>query len=128
MNVPPSSPDRIRELAQIGLMAARRCDLATAEAIFSALELTHPDRAVPYLGLGLARFAVGSLPDALAALDRGLRVASASEHPPLHTLRGAVLLAAGRRAEGEAALRRAGEVPLARAVLEGPAIASWAVA
>lgn len=120
MSALPSSPERIRELAQVGVMAARRCDVSTAEVIFGALELTHTDRAVPYLGLGLARLSIGSLPDALAALDRGLRFVKEDEHPPLHTLRGVVLLAAGRRAEGEAALRRAGDFPLARAVLENP--------
>ncbi len=120
MDVRLCSTDRLRELAQIGVMAARRCDVSTAEVIFGALALTHVDRAVPYLGLGLAHFSIGALPDALAALDRGLRFAKEEEHPPLHTLRGVVLLAAGRRAEGEAALRRAGDFPLAQAVRENP--------
>ena len=34
--IPVLDHERIRELAQIGLMAARRCDIQTAEVIFSA--------------------------------------------------------------------------------------------
>lgn len=114
--IPILAHERIRELAQIGLMAARRCDTQTAEVIFSAIEQSHPQRSMAYAGQALARLAVGRTADALRAVDRGLRLAQAADHPELHTWRSVVLLAAGRQQESAAALRQAGGHPLAVAM------------
>ena len=116
--IPVLDHERIRELAQIGLMAARRCDIQTAEVIFSAIEQSHPQRSMAYAGQALARMAVGRTAEALRAVDRGLRLAQPADHAELHTLRAVVLLSTGRRLESEAALREAGDNPLAVAMRE----------
>lgn len=117
--------EQIRALAEIGIMAARRRDVDTAELIFHAIELSHPDRSMAYAGQALARLAVGRPAQALAAVDRGLRLARPEDHGELHTLRGVALLAVGRPAECGVALRQAGDNPLAMA-MRGPAPAAAA--
>ena len=99
-------------------MAARRRDVDTAEVIFRAIELSHPNRSMAYAGQALARLAVGRPAQALAAVDRGLRLARPEDHGELHTLRGVALLAVGRPAECGVALRQAGDNPLAMAMRE----------
>lgn len=113
----PLAHDRVRDLAQVGLMAARRCDIDTAEIIFSAIERSHPHRSMAYAGEVMARLAVGRLQDALLAADRGLRLTQPEDHAELHTLRGLALRAAGRQRESDEALLRAGDYPLAQAML-----------
>ncbi len=115
--------EQIRALAEIGIMAARRRDVDTAEVIFRAIELSHPNRSMAYAGQALARLAVGRPAQALAAVDRGLRLARPEDHGELHTLRGVALLAVGRPAECGVALRQAGDNPLAVAMRE-PAAAT----
>lgn len=110
--------EQIRALAEIGIMAARRRDVDTAEVIFRAIELSHPNRSMAYAGQALARLAVGRPAQALAAVDRGLRLARPEDHGELHTLRGVALLAVGRPAECGVALRQAGDNPLAVAMRE----------
>jgi Flp pilus assembly protein TadD len=110
--------EQIRALAEIGIMAARRRDVDTAEVIFRAIELSHPNRSMAYAGQALARLAVGRPAQALAAVDRGLRLARPEDHGELHTLRGVALLAVGRPAECGVALRQAGDNPLAMAMRE----------
>ncbi len=117
----PLNHEQVRTLAQIGLMAARRCDTDCAEVIFAAIGLSHPDRAMAYAGQAMARLAVGRLSDALSAADRGLRLARPADHADLHAIRGLVLQVAGRQAESEAALRQAGAQPLALEMLGTPA-------
>lgn len=112
--------EQVRVLAQIGLMAARRCDTDTAEVIFAAIVRSHPDRSIAYAGQAMARLAVGRLADALFAADRGLRMARLEDHADLHAIRGLVLKAAGRQAESDAALRQAGAQPLAQEMLGTP--------
>ncbi len=122
----PLAHEQIRILAQIGLMAARRCDTDTAEVIFAAIARSHPDRSMAYAGQAMARLAVGRLPDALAATDRGLRLAREEDHADLHAIRGLVLKAAGRQNESEAALRQAGSHPLAEEISSlQPAVAMF---
>lgn len=110
--------EQIRALAEIGIMAARRRDVDTAEVIFRAIELSHPNRSMAYAGQALARLAVGRPAQALAAVDRGLRLARPEDHGELHALRGVALLAVGRPAECGVALRQAGDNPLAVAMRE----------
>ncbi len=110
--------EQIRALAEIGIMAARRRDVDTAEVIFRAIELSHPNRSMAYAGQALARLAVGRPAQALAAVDRGLRLARPEDHGELHTFRGVALLAVGRPAECGVALRQAGDNPLAMAMRE----------
>jgi Flp pilus assembly protein TadD len=86
--------------------------------IFRAIELSHPNRSMAYAGQALARLAVGRPAQALAAVDRGLRLARPEDHGELHTLRGVALLAVGRPAECGVALRQAGDNPLAMAMRE----------
>jgi len=66
---------------------------------------------------------VGRPAQALAAVDRGLRLARPEDHGELHTLRGVALLAVGRPAECGVALRQAGDNPLAMAMREPAAAA-----
>jgi len=110
--------EQIRAQAEIGIMAARRRDVDSAEVIFRAIELSHPNRSMAYAGQALARLAVGRPAQALAAVDRGLRLARPEDHGELHTLRGVALLAVGRPAECGVALRQAGDNPLAMAMRE----------
>ncbi len=109
----PLAHETIRCLAQVGLMAARSCDIDTAEVIFAAIERSHPGRSMAYAGQAMARLAVGRLPEALLATDRGLRLSRSEDHPDLHAFRGLVLRAMQRQKESDAALRQAGEHPLA---------------
>lgn len=120
--------EQIRALAEIGIMAARRRDVDTAEVIFRAIELSHPNRSMAYAGQALARLAVGRPAQALAAVDRGLRLARPEDHGELHTLRGVALLAVGRPAECGVALRQAGDNPLAVAMREPAPAAPTALA
>lgn len=110
--------EQIRALAEIGIMAARQRDVDTAEVIFQAIERSHPNRSMAYAGQALARLAVGRHAEALAAVDRGLRLARPEDHGELHALRGVALLAVGRPAECGVALRLAGDNPLAVAMRE----------
>lgn len=118
-SLPPAlDHEQVRALAQVGLMAARRCDVNTAEVIFAAIERSHPQRAMAYAGQVVARLAVGRLKAALQAADRGLCRVRPQDQAELHTLRGVVLLAEGRRRESEEALRQAGAHPLAQALAQ----------
>ena len=116
----PLPHETVRTLAQVGLLAGRSRDIDTAEVIFSAIERSYPDRAMAYAGLAMARLAAGRLRDALAVADRGLRLAQLEEHADLHAFRGLVLKALGRQMESDAALRQAGQQPIALELLAHP--------
>ncbi len=113
----PLPNEQLRLLYEIGLMAASTGDAARAEKIFAALERVKPQGCGGYVGRAVGLMFDGKLIDALAILDKGLRLADASEHPELHAFRGLVLQVAGRSAESTKAFLAAGDLPMARALL-----------
>lgn len=114
----PLAHEEIRVLAQVGLMAARACDTDTAEVIFSAIERSHPLRSMAYVGQVMARLAVGRVPDALLAAERGLQKVRPEDRAELHGFRALALKAAGRHQVCKEALDQAGETPIAQALRE----------
>jgi len=104
----------IRQLTEIGFLAAARGDLVRAGRIFGALERVRPAQAAVYMGLALAALNAGRPEEALPPLERGLRAVDAADRDLLHALRGLALQLAGRSAEGQRALASAGDHPLAR--------------
>lgn len=113
----PLDSPAIQQLAELGFLAAARREVRRAERIFGALEFARPQASFPYVGLAVAYLNAGCPEDALAALDRGLRLTEASQRGELHAFRGLALHAAGRNAESIQALELAGDMPLARRML-----------
>lgn len=109
--------EAIRSLTEVGFLAAARREVRRAERIFGALELARPQAVFAYVGLASAYLNAGRPDEAVAVLDRGLRVADAQVRGELHAFRGLALHAAGRNAESLRALQRAGDIPLARRML-----------
>ena len=107
----------IRRLTEVGFLAAARREVRRAERIFGALELSRPRASFPYVGLACAYLNAGRPEDALAVLDRGLRLADESQRRELHAFRGLALHGAGRNAESIRALELAGDMPLASRML-----------
>lgn len=107
----------LRRMADIGWLATQRGMLPQAKRIFQALELARPDAAAGFMGLAMAHVRERALDEALRVVDRGLRTVEPSQHPEMHAFRGFVLRLSGRNSESEQALRRAGEQPLAQALL-----------
>ncbi len=114
------SREDLQNLAEIGLIAASHGDVESAEAIFAALELERPTLAISYIGRAMGQMGAGQVTEAILELDRGLRLASPNEHAEIHLFRGVVLQAAGRASESVRALREAGDMPLALAMLGQP--------
>ena len=110
--------EREIDLLRLGLLAARWGHRDAACAILSAIASAHPGRVAPHLGLVVAHLARGQLREALACADRALVCVHPDDLEDLQALRGVVLAAAGRHAESAAALRNAGEHPLALAFVE----------
>lgn len=104
-------------LTEVGFVAAARREVRRAERIFGALELARSHAAFAYVGLASTYLNAGRPVDAIAVLDRGLRIADPQAHSELHAFRGLALHAAGRNAESVSALQRAGDIPLARRML-----------
>jgi len=68
------SSDDIRLLGEIGLMAAGAGNGKAAEAIFQGLMVLRPNRALPYIGLSMAKQCLGATDEALRILSEdGLR-------------------------------------------------------
>ena len=68
-------------------MAARSCDIDTAEVIFAAIERSHPGRSMAYAGQAMARLAVGRLPEALRMAEHLLTLPPASRVNTVHMMR-----------------------------------------
>ena len=68
------SASEIRLLTEIGFVAAGRGWLDQARKIFNSLILLRPDRAFPYIGMGLALINAGQASEAVALLDRATAV------------------------------------------------------
>jgi hypothetical protein len=117
MDSAPLDHERVRDLGQIGLIAAREGETDIAESIFAAIALTHPDRALPYAGQTLARLHAGCVDRALESVDLGLRMVRCNEQADLHALRAVVLTVSLRPGEAQLALRQARGHVLAEAML-----------
>lgn len=109
--------ESIRLLVEVGLLAAKQADVRRAERIFRALELLRPEGVFVYAGLGVAYLHAGRMVDALVVLDRGLQLVAAADRAELHALRGMALQMSGRISESRQAFIRAGDLPLAKAML-----------
>ncbi|WP_198299140.1 hypothetical protein [Bordetella genomosp. 13] len=113
--------DEARFLAEVGMLAARRGDVARADAIFNALRELRPGRAYPYIGLALARIAAGQAAEAAQLLERAA-IDDAAERAQAQAWRGLALQLAGRAAESRKVLHEAATQPdeggaLARSLL-----------
>lgn len=113
----PLSSEDIRLLNEIGYLAGAQRDLASAAAIFDALELCRPDAGFSYVGMAMAHLNRRQYDDALSRLDRGLTRAQAPDLPDLHAIRALVLHMAGRASECDRAIQAAGNHLLARALV-----------
>ncbi|MBJ7264075.1 MAG: hypothetical protein JHC61_10275 [Burkholderiaceae bacterium] len=98
--------DEARMLAEIGMVAAGRGDLARANAIFGGLRLARPDRAYPLIGLAVARMNAGSAGDAAQLLEP-VRLDEPQEQALVQAWRGFALQLAGRNAESQRVLAEA---------------------
>ncbi|ARP97268.1 hypothetical protein CAL15_03705 [Bordetella genomosp. 13] len=103
------------------MLAARRGDVARADAIFNALRELRPGRAYPYIGLALARIAAGQAAEAAQLLERAA-IDDAAERAQAQAWRGLALQLAGRAAESRKVLHEAATQPdeggaLARSLL-----------
>lgn len=110
----------LRALSMVGFLAAARGRVDEANAIFKAVEIERPTSAAAFVGMALAHLTVGRTVEALAVLDRGLKVQGQADLPELHAFRGLALQLSGRAAESLKALRQAGPLPLAKAMLGEP--------
>lgn len=95
--------DDARMLAEVGMLAAGRGDLARANVIFGGLRLARPDRAYPLVGLAVARMNAGSAGEAAQLLEP-VRLDEPQEQALVQAWRGFALQLAGRSAESQRVL------------------------
>ena len=98
--------DDARLLAEIGMMAAGRGDLARADAIFGGLRLLRPERAYPLIGLAVARLNIDRAAEAAQLLESAV-LAEPEEYALVQGWRGFALQLAGRSAESQRVLCKA---------------------
>lgn len=110
-------PDEIRQLTEIGFLAAARGDLASARTIFGALEKLRPHAAFPYIGLAMAQLNRRKHDDALRTLDRALLLVPPGDAADVHAVRALVLHLAKRPSESTRSALAAGAHPLALALV-----------
>ncbi len=111
-------PDELRLLADVGLIAALQGDLAAADGIFRAVESERPAAAVSYIGPAVARLCLSQPAAAIECLQRGLKKVPLDDQSELHAVLGVAYQIDGQSAASHRALRAAGDLPLARAMLD----------
>lgn len=114
----------IKLLAEVGMLAATRGDLAAARAIFSAVEQERPECAAAYAGPAVALLVRGRPDEAIEGLQRGLALVPPEAQSDLQAFLGVAFHLDGRTAESLRALGAAKEHPLAAALTASSPIAS----
>ncbi len=108
------TPDEIRLLAQVGLMAASRSDLESATKVFAAVEQERPKASIAFVGSAIAHLQVGDLQGSIHCLERGLTRVDAAERSELYAFLALAYRLGGLHDHSEKALKSAGSVPLAQ--------------
>lgn len=116
----PLQPEDLRMLTEVGFLAGTRGDLASARAIFGALELCRPTACFPYIGLASALLGWRKHDEAVRTLDRGLALVDSSEVAEMQAMRALALHLAGRASESARAIKAAGDHPMALALATDP--------
>jgi len=101
----------------VGFLAASRGDVLRAERIFGALQRLRAQRAFAYVGLALAYMNANRHEEAAGLLEHATVRVDAAEQAELNVFRGLALQLAGRTSESVRALRAAGSMRLAQAML-----------
>lgn len=109
--------DDLQLLAEVGMLAAQRGDVAAAQTIFAALQQERPGSAAGYVGPALALLFRGRAAEAIGELQRGLPKVEASQQQDLQALLGFALQVEGRGSESQQALQAARDHPVAAALL-----------
>lgn len=120
------TPEQVRTLTEIGMVAAGHGFAAEATTIFESLRILRPTRPFPYVGLAVVSLSAGRPEDAVRILEReGL--AACPGDADLRAFLGFALRLAHRPAEATRVLEElVREFPegqasrMARAMLEGP--------
>ena len=107
----------LKLLAEVGMLAALRGDVAAAQTIFAAVRQERPQSAAGYVGPALALLFRGRASEAIGELQRGLLVVEASQQQDIQALLGFALQAEGRGAESQQALQAVCDHPVAAALL-----------
>ena len=99
-SAPELSPEQIRLLTEIGMMAAQQGLPAKAEAIFQALRILRPQQPGSYVGLAMVRMNSGLNDEAIRVLERD-GLAACPDDPDIRVFLGLALRLAKRAAESE---------------------------
>jgi tetratricopeptide (TPR) repeat protein len=110
----------IKQLTEVGFLAASHGNLRQAQPIFEALIQIRATRAFPHVGLAIALLNASRPESALEQLDQGLRMTPPQEHPELYVIRSLALRALGRFSECGSDLIKANDHPAARSMLGLP--------
>jgi predicted RNA polymerase sigma factor len=106
----------VKQLTEVGFLAASVGDLVHAREIFGPLAQLRPTSSFPALGLAVALLNAHLPDEALLELDQALRRSKMEDKADLHVFRALSLQALGRLSESEGALQHAPDHPLARSL------------
>ena len=109
--------DDLQLLAEIGMLAAMRGDVASAQTIFAAVRQERPESAAGYVGPALALLFRGRAAEAIGELQRGMLAVEASQQQDVQALLGFALQIEGRGSESQQALQALRDHPVAAALL-----------
>jgi len=109
--IPQLDREDIRLLVEIGFLAAGRGLLSQAEAIFTAVLLLRPDKAVGYVGMAMALLNAGRAADAIICLQEA-RLPTGEEDDLVRAFQGLALQLDRRAFESVGLLRALAYQPL----------------
>ena len=112
--------EEIQLLAQVGMLASARADVASALAIHEALMLLRPDRDFAYAGLAVCFLNAGRSDEAVRLLEQAVLNVRPGDLPDIKALLALALQQAGRLSESRRVAREAGHAVLARTMLGEP--------
>lgn len=107
------TPEEVRLLAQIGLVAANHADIDSTTKIFAAVEQERPKTSIAFIGPAIAHLQTGAVSDAVHCLERGLAQVEAGDRPELQAFLALAYRLGGLHDRSDKALKRAAKVPLA---------------